>query len=161
MTKAFKIQKAYVNGLATWLNALQLGGRDSRERTRFVSILADELKTIDAERVSIIEKYVTKDENNEWQKIVDSDGLERWDVPADLEADLNKDVLELYQEDFVLDIGEEHLAKIKAVRDIVLNTDFLFGPSEDDSNVDKIRKIREANDYEEWCKAFEALELGD
>lgn len=158
--KAFKIQNRYLLGLASWLNMLPLAGRESRERSRFVTLVSDTLARVEKERVQIIEKYANKEEDGSMKKTVDN-GVERFDIPDDKIADLEKDYGELLDEEFVLDVGESHKAKIRTVRDIVLNTDYKFGPSESDDVQEKQAKIRQAFDYEKWCESFEGLDFED
>ena len=50
MSKAFKLQKKYLVGLATWLNNQALSGKLSRERTRFVALLAEGVHELEKER---------------------------------------------------------------------------------------------------------------
>ena len=59
---ALKIKKQYLLGLGTWLNEQQVSGRVSRERTRFVTKIQEELAEIDKERITIAEEYAEKDE---------------------------------------------------------------------------------------------------
>jgi hypothetical protein len=162
--KAFRIKKAFLAGLAGWLNGLALSGRDSRERTRFVSLLVEGNMALEKDRKEVIGKFVEKETVNGeeiWKKTVsegeNSDGKEHFVIPPEKIEDFKKEINDLFQEEFVLDIGEEHLEKMATVATIVLNTDYKFGPSEEDDREEARRKIIEANDYEEWCKAFEAV----
>ncbi len=157
-TGAFKIKKRFLLGLASWLNLLPLAGKESRERSRFVTLASEALKEMEAERKEIVSKYAKKDENGDLEKTVDN-GMERYVIEDGKTEELEKDYTELLDEEWVLDIGEGHKSKIRVVSDIVLNTDYKFGPAEGDSPEETEAKVRQANDYEKWCLAFEAVEL--
>ena len=60
---SLKIQNRYLLGLASWLNEQALAGRESRERSRFVTIVADQLAVVEKERKDIIDKYAEKEED--------------------------------------------------------------------------------------------------
>jgi mRNA-degrading endonuclease HigB of HigAB toxin-antitoxin module len=159
MSNAFKIKKMFLLGLASWLAEQNLVGRLSRERSRFVQILSAEINKIEEERKAIIEKYVEKEEDGTtWKKTVDN-GVERWSIPEEKQAEMQKEYADLMDEDFVLDIGEEHKAKTLTVKDILLNTDYKFGPQGTTNPAEAEAKVRQANDYEKWCEAFESLDL--
>lgn len=156
---SFKIKNKYVLGLASWLNDLQLYGKESRERTRFVSVLSERLAETDKFRNSMVEKYVEKGEDGKSKTKVGDDGVEVWDIKAEELPKFEKEYNELMDEDFVLDVLDGNKEKTKVVKDIVLNTDYKFGPKEGDSVQEKMAKIRQAAEYDKWCEAFEAVEL--
>lgn len=161
--KTFKIQRAFLNGLATWLNKLTLSGKQSRERSRFVMLLAEDLRLLESGRNEIISRYSEKEMNTktgvyENKKTVDN-GVERYVIPEEKREAFEKEIQELYLEDFVLDVTPANTANMQSVKDIVLNTEFLFGPSETDDVDEVSEKVRQANDYNVWCQSFEALDL--
>lgn len=158
MSKALKIKNRYLVGLGSWLQEQQLSGRESRERTRFVTLLQEQLNDVDKHRNEILEKYVGKDDKGNWKTVVDN-GKEKLDVPADQEEAFFKEIEDLMDEEFVLDLLEGNKQKIRTVKDILLNTDYKFGPREGDSAEEREARIRQAADYEKWCEAFEAIEL--
>lgn len=158
-TKAFRIKKRYLAGLATWLTQLQLSGRLSRERTRFVSLLTKGIQELEFDRKDILDKYVEKKKDPKTGKEVwvMQEGVDNWKLKEGVEEDFIKEINELFDEEFVIDIGEQHKSKIEAIRDIVLNTDYVFGPSKDDSPDEAQKKIDQAHHYDVWCESFEAI----
>lgn len=159
MSNSLRIKNRYLLGLGSWLSILPLGGRESRERSRFVQIASDALVQMEKERKELIDKYAEKEEDGVTLKKTVDNGMERYVIPPEKTADLEREYAELLDEDFVLDIGEGHKAKIRTVRDILLNTDYKFGPAETDSPEEKAAKIRQAADYDKWCEAFETLDI--
>lgn len=155
-SKALKIKNNLLLSLASWLNEQSLAGRESRERSRFVTVVSEHLQTVEKERQEILEKFTKKDKDGKPKKIT-VDKVEQWDIDEKDIKVLEKEITELLDEDFALDIGEGHKAKIKTVKDIVLNTDYKFGPKEDSSMVEQQAKIRQMNDYDKWCEVFEDL----
>lgn len=154
----WSLQKSYLIGLASWLAEQSLYGKDSRERSRFVALLSAEITAMEKERIEILEKFADKDEDGKPMKAVDN-GQEHYVIADEKKADLQAEYQGLLDENFVLDIGEGHKSKIKAVRDILLNTDYKFGPRETDSPMEAQGRIRQSNDYEKWCESFEVLDL--
>lgn len=158
MSKAFTIKNRYVLSLATWLQELSLGGRESRERTRFVTVLNDHLKTVEADRMKLLEGLTKKDEKGVAITKKNDKDQEVFDLGDNVEA-FAKDYNELLDEEFVLDVLEGHKAKLKTTKEIVLETDYKFGPREGDDDAKRVERIRQSAEYDEWAKAFEALEL--
>lgn len=157
--QALKIKKLHLVGIASWLNEQQLAGKESRERTRFVGILAKEVEEFNKERNEIVNKYAEKDEKTGKPKTIVDNGTENFDIKKDKLEAYTKEMVDLQDEEFVLDIGEGHKSKIKTVKDILLNTDYQFGPKEGDDPKEKEAKLRQAGDYAVWCEYFEALEI--
>lgn len=158
-----RIQKKYLVGLSSWLNRLALSGAQSRYRTRFMRDIADVLKEFEAERKEIVEKYVVKEVKDNgkevWKQTVDN-GQPVWEIQKDKEQLFADEVNELLAEDFVLVINEENQAKIACIKDILLNTDYKFGPEQDEKNpMVVMQRIKEANDYDVWCEVFEGLKV--
>lgn len=157
MSTTFRIEKAYLVGLANWLNEQQLDGRISRFRTRFVKDLSEAMQELDNERLDLAKNAADKDEDG--NPLTEGEGAaEHFVVPVDNQPALNDAVAELMKEEFVVDVTEANKEKMQIVRDIVLNTDYKFGPKEGDDAMESFRKTRQANDYDVWCEAFEALD---
>lgn len=153
---AFRIKKAYLQGLGSWLNDLSLSGAQSRARTRFVESLQQGLVTMDKDRVTILEKYADKDEKGEVKKET-VDNSEQYVLSAENKISYAKEYADLLLEDYILDITDANRLQVEMVKDIVLTTDYKFGPrQDDDANVAQGR-IVQMNDYNLWCEAFEAL----
>lgn len=162
-SKAFKIKKSMMVHLAVWLNSQSLEGRLSRVRTRFVTKLADGMAELEAERKEIINKYVEKEKGEDgemkWKTHELENGQTEWVVSPEKMESLNKEIEEMYQEEFVIALTPETEADLSRIKDIILDTNYKFGPEESMSLQEKNEKIIEANNYQVWCEAVEALEL--
>lgn len=159
MSVAFKIPKNQMAPLFEFLAGLQLAGKESRERTRFNAMLIDAIKELEKERLELVDKYSELDpDTGEKKKAVDN-GIEHFVIPEDQKEEFNREIQELYSEDFVIDSLEGNKSKLQAVRDILLNTSYKFGPGEQDGASVRAAKIREAANYEVWCNAFEAIDF--
>lgn len=159
MSNALKIPNKFILGLASWLAEQPLGGRESRERSRFVTVASEHLQEVEKERKEIIEKFANKDEDGKPKIITVDNGDSRYDIPDEKKAEMEKEYLDLLDEEWVLDVSEGNKAKIKTTRDILLNTEYKFGPKEGDTTEEQIAKVRQANDYDKWCQFFEVLDL--
>ena len=154
-----KLKNRYLVGLGSWLNELQLAGKESRERTRFVNLIIARIGETDKFREAIVDKYVKKDKNGEKVKKVLENGTEVWDISGtDMKA-YEKEYQDLMDDVWNLDVLEGNKEKLKVVQDIVLNTEYKFGPKEGNTQEEKIANIRQAADYEIWCDAFEEIKL--
>lgn len=145
-----KIKNKYLIGLANWLNEQDLPGKLSRERNRFVETLSEAFQEVEKERMKLIEKHSKKDEN---EKPIIKDN--RYELKNDEE--FNKEFLELMDDEFLLDMTPVNQLRIKMMKNIILETDYKFGPKETDSDQEKIAKIRQMQDYDKWCEAFETI----
>jgi len=160
--KAFKIKKNLMVGLAVWLNTQLLEGRYSRVRTRFVARLAEAMNELEKERREIIEKYVEKDtdpdtKEEKWKTRTGDNGQEEYAVSPEKMSELNAEIEEMYQEDFVVNFTPETEADLLRIKDIILDTTYKFGPEESMNPTEKNMKIMEANNYQMWCEAVESL----
>lgn len=141
----FTLGNRYVLSLAQWLNNLALVGRESRERTKFVEALNEQLKDIDAMRLEFLCKYAEKDEEGEPKKVTNETG-EHFVIPDDKLSEFEKEYADYLNESAFLLAGPGNVQRIKIVKDVVLNTEEkIVGPL--------------ANDYSHWCDAFEAVEI--
>lgn len=129
----WKLKNTYLLGLGMWLNSLSLAGKESRQRTRFVKIIADRVDELKKFREDIIGKYT--EEKMELEK--EKDGSDK-EVPKivndnyvfknpEFLKEFNKELEELYDEELVLDKNEGNKSKVDVVSDIVLNTGYKFG----------------------------------
>lgn len=150
----YKIQNKYTLGLAAWLNELELSGRDSRYRTRFVNILRDRVKEYQTERRSIISQFVEIDKDGKF-KTRKEEGVDILDVKDDDREKLETQLQELEEEEFVVKIDVTNKNEFETVKKLVLDTDYKFGPGENTDELERQAKIRQADDYNEWCKTFE------
>lgn len=160
MEKSLKIKKGKIVGLANWLVNQKLDGKKSRNRTRFVKVLVEEVKTLEEERAQIVEKYVAKEKNkegNETYKKELVDNVEFFVFEDGNKEKFEKEINDLFSEEFIVVINESNTENISIIKNIVLNTKYLFGCDSDDSEEEKNKKIQEQNDYESWCEIFEAI----
>jgi hypothetical protein len=115
------------------------------------------VKTVEDDRMEIIGKYVEKEEDGKtWKK---KEGVDNWDIPEDKMPEVSKEYAELMNEEWVLDVADSNREILQSVRNILLNTDYLFGPGEETDPTEINAKIRQMNDYPLWCEAFENLDL--
>ncbi len=154
----FRIQNRYLIGLCDWLSSLQLPGQDSRERTKFVDLCIEKISEIEIKRKETIDKYVKKDEKGNWLK-KEIEGRHFWDIDENKLDEFNKEFDAISLEEFVIKIEDGNKSKLTKVRDLVLKTDYKFGPSDSDPIPTKQYKLRLAADYDHWCEAFEKLTI--
>lgn len=159
--KVFKIKKAYLSGLATWLAKQKLEGRTSRERTRFVNSLTDAIKLLEKERQEIIGKFVEKEIDKKTKKEVwkkqTVENSTNWVIQKGKEEEFNAEIKGLYEEDYTLSVTAEHKDKMACIKDIVLNTKYVFGVDDFLPEPMKREKFIESTDYNVWCEAFENI----
>lgn len=140
----FTIKRKYLLGLGMWLQGLSLYGRESRERTKFVEQLAEEVKENEAMRLELVNKYSEKEEDGVTPKLTGEDDKKTYVIPEDKLPEFSKEVADYLDENFVMSI-EGNKERLKKVKFIVLDTNEKIDP-----------KI--ASDYDKWCEAFEALQ---
>jgi hypothetical protein len=156
--EAWKMKKSYLTGFANWLNNLSLSGKESRMRSRFVQKLAASIQLTEKERQQIIQKLVPKDKEGKPKTKTVDNGMVQLDIPKKDAKKFSEEMQELYNEEYVMNVTPETEELIHCIRDIVLETEYKFGPTgEEETNEDKQKKIMEANDYLVWCESFEEL----
>lgn len=138
----FSIKRKFLLGLGNWLNTLSLFGADSRERTKFVDLLAEEVKENELTRLEIIKKYATLGDENE-PIVVEKDGQKSYEISDDKMPEFQKDYIEFLESDFVCG-GPGLKNRLETLKKIVLNPDIKIEPSI-------------ASDYDKWCEAFESI----
>ena len=85
------------------------------------------------------------------------DNAERFVFSEDGERKFASEYFQLIQEEWVVDVTEANQACIDAVKSIVLDTDYKFGPREGETPSQNAMRVQQMNDYPQWCEAFEAL----
>lgn len=148
--KVLKIKNKYLIGLASWLNEQILPGKLSRERSRFIEILSEQLQRVEKDRIELVKKYAKKDDKE--QPIVEDSKY----VIED-EVSFNKEYDELINEEFMIDITPSTELRYAIIKKMVIDTDYKFGPKLEDSDAEKMAKIRQMQDYEKWCECFENI----
>lgn len=151
-----KLKNYYLMGLGTWLNEQQLTGRASRARTRFVKDIQDKLSELEKERVVLCEQFADKDETGAVKKetVNNSEQYVFSDIGQKEFADEYRDLI---NEDWIVDVTDANRDTITTIRQIVLDTDYRFGPREGETGQQSEFRVRQMNDYPHWCEAFEQV----
>jgi len=135
--------------LQSFLNSLMLHGKETRERTRFLNIIAPRVQEVEAERLRIARINAKQDKKGNIL-FLDKDGKETTDEKLGLkftiadEGKFTKELSDYLGESLVIDIVPSVGDTIETVKRIIL------GSNKDLTGV-------EANEYDEWCQAFENI----
>lgn len=161
-TPAFRLGKVHLTGLAAWLNQLPLEGKRSRMRTRFVAKLAQSIALTEKERKQILEKAVVKEKGEDGKEVWKTQTVDnlppQFVLSPEKIEDFQKEMTELYSEDFVMSVTPETEEMVAVIKDIILNTNHVFGVTgEERTEQEKQDKIRQAQNYVAWCDAVENL----
>lgn len=111
-----------VESLSSFLLELNLKGKESRMRTRFMKTLQEQVEVIRGEHQELIKQFA-KFEGDE-PVIVEKDGQQVYDV-EDLDG-FNKEYNELMLEQFVIEVTEANKDMIEVVRKAVIECDKEF-----------------------------------
>jgi hypothetical protein len=144
--EALKLKNRHLIPLGNWLATLELSGSDSRKRTRFVVALQGRLDEMEKERIKLAEKYCKKNNKGKPKMKKDASGQQVYDFSKENRDKFANEMNEYFEEDYVLDVLDSNKEELKAIKDVVLNTEEKFSG-------------RQATEYDEWCEAFEALNL--
>ena len=126
--------------LGTWLSKLELTGKESRVRTRFLKLASDRLTEVEKVRSELAGKYSKKNEAGKSEIV---DGHYQFEV-----EDMVKFVQEfneVLKEEFILDVTAGNKETLQIVKTILLNTEQKFSG-------------KDALWYNDVCEIFEALE---
>lgn len=137
------IQRKYLFGLGTWLGSLSLTGQESRNRTKFIEELNEEVKENDLTRVEILKKYAETDKDGELTVTEKEDGTKNYVIPDDKMKDFQKEYVDYLNSDFTIG-GPGLKTRLEIIKNIVLNTQEKIDPNT-------------ATDYDKWCDAFESM----
>ena len=140
----FEIQKKYVVGLGTWLQKLTLSGRESRERTKFVELLAADVQENEAMRLEILKKYADVDPETNEPLVIEEGDNKHYNVKDENIPPFTKELAAYLDENFVVE-GDGNKNKLKVIKQIVLDTQEKIAPEI-------------AMEYDKWCEAFEKME---
>lgn len=146
-TPTFSIPRKYILGLGKWLQTLSLFGRESRERTKFVETLSEEIKESEQVRLEVLKKYADLDPETKEPIIIknETDGSQHYQVPDEKISNFAEEMGKYLEEDFVIS-GEGNKQRLKNIKEIVLNTQEKIDPAI-------------AADYDKWCEALEKVEV--
>lgn len=140
--KLFNIE---LEAFAEFLLSLELGGRESRMRTRFMKILQEQMTVINEEYQLLVQQFTRKDENGEPILIELEGGRKIYDIPDESKPNLQSDYQMLLMEEFIIDETEERQLMLETVRDAVLDCNLKF-------------KGKEAMKYDRFCEIVESIE---
>lgn len=102
------------------LSTLELSGKKSRDRSKFIKLLEERAVEVDKERIEMLKDFANKDENDE-PVIVDG----KFDLTDEALDEFNKQLEELLNEECVIDTTEKK-PLVKSVKEIVLNCEIKF-----------------------------------
>ena len=142
----FKIKNRFLSSLLQWLELQELEGKKNRERVRFINLLQERLKEVNSFFHSLIDKFVEKDEKGHY-KIEENNGNQVFSFANKKEkGKYIKELNDLYDEEFKLDLTELNKEMLSVIKNIVLNTHDKFGPKKNDTPQQKAINIRVAYD---------------
>jgi len=144
-----KLKNYLIIPLAKWLMDLELPGRMSRSRNRFLDVIRPRFEEVENTRLELGKKHAKKDEKGNPIEIED-EGIKRFDMDDAGREAFKKDYVEYINEESVFDVTAANEADMKAVAQIVLETDEKFSDTPESPR---------ATQYSEWCTAFEAAKL--
>jgi len=156
-TKKFILKNKDIEGLARWLERIELRGGESRIRTWFVLILYDYLKELEAKRMEIILKYVKRDSEGDPEIILDSAGKKMYNADEENKSKINAEYNEIISKDFIHEFSKEDLDKLEILKKIILDTDYKFGMKEGESDLKNSLNLKLSYDYLVWAEAFEKV----
>ena len=136
-----KFKNYELESLAKFFYELELSGKSSRMRSRFLKLLEDYLKNIySTERISIIEQFALRDEKGEI--LLNEDKTEVVLQPEKRKQCI-KELEELAHEDFIIETTETNKDMLITVGETLLNCEVkLTG--------------QQATLYYYWCEEFES-----
>lgn len=138
-----KFKNYELEPLANLLYDLELKGKDSRMRTRFIKVIATHLNDIvQKERADLIQEYATKNEDGSIKVV---EGREH-DVYIDplREAEFYNEIEVLMAEELYIEESEGNKNMLLSVAETVLNGEIVV-------------KGELASLYDMWCEEFEKV----
>lgn len=147
------LKNKHLPALSDWLSSLALGGKESRERTKFIELLRPGISELFSLRQGLLFKYAEKDEAGKpkmkTEEVPQADGTIKdkstFDLTDENSKKFKEELTEFLNKDFVIE-AEGNKSKLLAVKDLVLNSSQTF-------------RGELAEFYAEWAECFEAMEL--
>lgn len=136
-----RIKNNQLNEFGQFLLTLELKGKKSRLRTRFIKLLNEQLKQFNEEHALLLKEHCHLDEEGN-PKTVERDNQQYWDI-KDIPS-YKQDYNELLEEEFIIE-GEDKRDMLLVVKDAILDCDKSFSGSE-------------AMLYDQWCDIVESIE---
>lgn len=118
-----KIQNGEIKAFSEFLLSLELKGKQSRMRTRFIRILEQQLRMVSVEYKLLVQEYAHLDENKEPKTIMlnDVEVFDMKDLPS-----FQAEYEELMKEEFVILRDESNEEMLQAIAQMVLDCDSTF-----------------------------------
>lgn len=142
------IKNYEIGELQAFLFNLALKNKESRMRTRFISLLEEQQELIKKERLMLINEYAVKNDAGQpmtEKKAIDHEEVELVIFPsADVESEVKNQIALMMNEDFIIEETESKIDMLKCLQDIVLNCDLEFTGAK-------------ASLYNRFCEIFEDI----
>lgn len=136
-----KIMNVELEPLYKFLFSLELQGKYSRMRTRFLKLLQDRIQEIYNFQNELLNKYGQRDEEGSLKM----EAVEEKTIyQISNVQEYNAEIRELMLEEFVIDETLERKDILLTVKHLILNSDEVFSG-------------KEALEYDRWCEIFEAI----
>ncbi|SEA54143.1 Protein of unknown function [Thalassobacillus cyri] len=135
-----KIKHEQIGQAIDLLFHLSLKGKQSRHRTTFIKKLTERLHEVEGQRNDLAKEHSFLDEEGNPKML---DNGKRYDI-KDMEA-FQKDVQELYEEELVLE-GGDNQRMLTTVKEVLLNSDESYSG-------------KKALTYDYLCEQFEEADL--
>lgn len=126
-------------------------GHKSRCRNRFVQIIKDRTKEVNAERNNLLKQYAEKNKKKE-VLYLDENGKETTDLAKSKNFKITPENLKKVEDEFAEYLDEDYIIDVTpANRDIMENVkDILLNSLADVKGLQSVM-------YDEWCQAFENI----
>lgn len=136
-----RIKNSQITEFGQFLLTLELKGKKSRLRTRFIKLLNEQLRQFNEEHTLLLKEHCHLDEEGN-PKTVERDNKQYWDI-KDIPS-YKQDYNELLEEEFIIE-GEDKRDMLLAVKVAVLDCEKSFSGNE-------------AMLYDQWCDIVENIE---
>lgn len=145
MSDKISIKHYEIEEFINFLLKLNLRGRNSRMRTRFIKMLEEKKLEVNTEKRQLVSEYAKLGDNGEPIIVQDHTGERIIEFKSDNDRDefLNE-IQILLNEEFVIPINELNQEMIDTVRESVLDCDLLFSGDE-------------AIKYDRYCDIVEGM----
>ncbi|KOS61403.1 hypothetical protein FJQ98_16880 [Lysinibacillus agricola] len=139
-----------IGELQSFLFNLILKGKESRMRTRFISLLDNQIELIKKERQLLINDYASKDDKGdivtETKVINDREEMIVIFPSIDAEKEAQMQIMLMMDEDFIIEETVDKIEMLKTLQNIILNCDLEFTG-------------QKAVLYDRFCEIFEEIYL--
>ncbi|MCM2675539.1 DUF1617 family protein [Alkalicoccobacillus plakortidis] len=111
-----EIQNDQIVQAVNLLFNLPLKGKQSRHRTKFITLLEKRLKEVNEDQLVIVKEHAHLDEDGEPKKVENDT---KWDIKDENLEQFGKEIDELYEERYVIEGGNktDYLITLKSILD--------------------------------------------